>query len=100
VGTVHVDKVAASDVLAVLPTSRFDRCYRKALAARGSAVGGSGVLRLSIDSAGHVGSASFAGSVQLSAIGQCVADASLGLDVKHVESGATSAEVDVSFQPE
>jgi len=101
VGAVHADKVAASDVIAALPTSRFDRCYRKGLASRGSAVSGTGSLHLAIDSMGHVGSASFAaGSTDLTSIGQCIAEAAIGRDIKHVEAGATGADVDLAFKAE
>jgi len=100
VGAVHVEKVATSDIVAALPSSRFERCYRKALAARGSAVGGSGSLHLAIDSVGHVGSASFAGTPDLASIGQCIADAAIGSNVKHVEAGATAADIDLTFQAE
>ncbi len=99
-GGVHGERVAAADVLAALPSSRFDSCYRKGLAAHGSSVGGSGSLHLSIDGLGHVGTASFAGTPDLAPIGQCIADAVIGRDVKHVEAGATSADVDLSFHPE
>jgi serine/threonine protein kinase len=99
-GSVHADKVAAADVLAALPSSRFNRCYKSGLATKGSAVGGQGSLHLSLDSVGHIGSASFAGTAELASIGQCIAEAAIGGDVKHVEAGATGADIDVSFQPE
>ena len=99
-GSVHADHVAAGDVLAALPVSRFERCYRKALASQGSTVAGQGSLRLSIDGAGHIGSASFAGPAELASVGQCVADATIGGDVKHVEEGVTGAEVDLVFTPQ
>lgn len=100
VGAVHVERVASADVLAVLPVSRFGTCYMKALAARGSAVGGNGTLHLAIDSTGHVGGTSFAGPPELASIGQCVANAAVGLNVKHVEGGPTAGDVDIAFQPE
>ena len=101
IGAVHADKVAAGDVVAALPSSRFDRCYRKGLASRGSAVSGTGSLHLAIDSTGHVGSASFAASsTELTSIGQCIADVAVGKDIKHVEAGATGADVDLAFKAE
>jgi serine/threonine protein kinase len=99
-GSVHAEKVAASDVLAALPAARFNRCYKTGLVAKGSNVGGQGSLRLTIDSVGHIGGASFAGTAELASIGQCIAEAAVGADVKHVESGVTGAEIDLSFQPE
>ncbi len=99
-GAVHGEKVGASDVLAALPAARFDRCYQKGLAARGSSMGGSGSLHLAIDSVGHVGSASFVGSAELASIGQCIADAAIGADVRHVEAGATGADVNLVLRPE
>jgi hypothetical protein len=98
-GGVHGEKLAAADVLAVLSTSRFNRCYRTGLA-HGASVGGQGTLHLTIDSTGHIGGASFAGTAELASIGQCIADAALGGDVKHVEPGVTGADIDISFQPE
>jgi hypothetical protein len=99
-GSVHAEKVAASDVLAALPSARFNRCYKTGLAAKGSNVAGQGSLRLTIDSVGHIGGASFAGTAELASIGQCIAEAAVGADVKHVESGVTGAEIDLHFQPE
>ena len=63
-------------------------------------MGGSGSLHLAIDSVGHVGSASFVGSAELASIGQCIADAAIGADVRHVEAGATGADVDLVLRPE
>jgi len=100
VGAVHAEKVASADVLGALPSGRFDGCYKKALSARGSPVGGSGSLHVDIGSTGHIGGASFAGPADLAAAGQCIADAAIGRDVKHVEAGATGADVDLTFQPE
>jgi hypothetical protein len=99
-GAVHADKVASADVLAALPGSRFDRCYVRALTSKGSAFGGTGNLHLVIDSDGHVGTATFAGSGDLTGVGQCVAEAAVGSDIKHVEAGATAADVELSFRPE
>jgi serine/threonine protein kinase len=99
-GGVHADKVAAADVLAALPSSQFNRCYKSALVAKGSSIGGQGSLHVSLDSVGHIGSASFAGTADLASIGQCIADAAIGVDVKHVGAGATGADIDVTFQAE
>ena len=82
-----------------MPTARFDRCYKTALAGH-AAAGGHGSLHLAIDAAGHIGSASFAGGPDLAAAGQCIADAAIGRDVKHVEAGATGADIDLAFQAE
>jgi hypothetical protein len=98
-GGVHGEKVTAADVIAALSPSRFTRCYKTALA-RGPSVSGQGSLHLSIDSTGHIGGASFAGTAELASIGQCIADAALGGDVKHVEAGVTGADIDLSFQLE
>jgi len=99
-GGVHGERIKAADVLAALTPSRFERCYRSALAAQGSLAGGQGTLHLVIDSDGHVGSASFAGPAHLASVGQCIAEAAVGGDVKHVEDGVTGADVDLSFRPE
>jgi len=98
-GSVHGEKVAAADVLAALSASRFNRCYKTALG-RGPSVSGQGTLHLTIDSSGHIGGASFAGTAELASIGQCIADAALGGDVKHVETGVTGADIDLNFQME
>ena len=98
--SVNADKVASGDVVAALPSSRFDRCYRQGLTSHGSSVGGNGRLHLSIDSTGHIGSASFAGSGDLTPIGQCIVDAAIGKDIKHVQDGVTGADVELVFRPE
>jgi serine/threonine-protein kinase len=100
VGSVHVERVASTDIVSALPISRFNGCYRKALAARGSAMGGSGTIHVTIDSSGHVGGTSFAGPPELAAVGQCIADAAVGFNVKHLEGGPTAGDVDIAFQPE
>jgi serine/threonine-protein kinase len=100
VGAVHVERVASADVLSTLPVSRFNACYRKGLSAHGSAVGGHGVLHLSLESGGHVGGSAFAGSADLASIGQCVADAAVGVNIPHVEGGPTAGDVDITFHPE
>jgi serine/threonine-protein kinase len=100
IGAVRGDKVAAGDVLAALPSSRFTRCYRDGMAAHKSPISGNGSLHLVIDGSGHIGSASFAGLPELASIGDCIANAVVGRDIKHVESGVTGADVDLTFHPE
>jgi len=101
VGGVHGAKVSGEDVVAALPLSRFDRCYRKGLSDRGAAISGGGSLHLDIDGSGHIGSAAFAaGNADLVATGQCIADAAVGANIKHVQDGVTGADVDLSFHAE
>jgi eukaryotic-like serine/threonine-protein kinase len=97
-GSVRTSHAQPADVIAALPSRRFNQCYRDSLRARGSAFKGSGTLLLTFGSDGHVGQASFAGVKELSAVGQCVADAAVGSNIKNVESGASGAEVDLSFK--
>jgi serine/threonine protein kinase len=99
-GGVRGEKVAASDVLAALPSSRFDRCYKKALVDRGTGLSGSGSLHISIESGGHISSAAFSGGPEFASIGECIANAAIGGDIKHVEGGATGADIDLAFRPE
>jgi hypothetical protein len=100
IGAVRGDKVASGDVLAALPSSRWNRCYRDGMVAHKSSIAGTGSLHLVIDGAGHIGSASFAGLAELAPIGDCIANAVVGKDIKHVESGVTGADVDLTFHPE
>jgi hypothetical protein len=91
--------VAAADVLAALPGSRFDKCFKDALSAGGSGLSGGGILHLDINASGGT-KAACAVPAQLQSVGQCIADAANGRVVKHVDSGATGADIDLTFQPE
>jgi eukaryotic-like serine/threonine-protein kinase len=97
-GSVRTSHAQPSDVIAALSSRRFNQCYKDALRSRGSAFKGSGTLVLTFGSDGHVGQASFAGLKELSSLGQCFADAAIGSNIKNVESGASGAEVDLSFK--
>jgi hypothetical protein len=100
VGQVRGEHLTAADVVAALPGGSFDGCYKDDLRKRKSVIAGQGVLHLVLDDAGHIGGASFAGAPDLATVGQCIADASLGRNVRHVESGVTGADVSLTFRAE
>ncbi len=99
-GSVRASQAQAGDVTAAMPSGRFNQCYKDGLRAHGSPVRGAGMLRLVFGSDGHVTEAAFAGPPDLASVGQCVAGAAIGSNVKNVGSGATGAEVDLSFKPD
>jgi serine/threonine-protein kinase len=99
-GAVKTSHAQPSDVLVALPSGRFNQCYRDGLHARGSPIRGSGTLHVAFGGNGHVTEATFAGPPDLASIGQCVANSAVGSDVRNVESGATGADVDLSFKPD
>jgi hypothetical protein len=99
-GAVKTSHAQPSDVLVALPSGRFNQCYRDGLYARGSPIRGSGTLHVAFGGNGHVTEATFAGPPDLASIGQCVANSAVGSDVRNVESGATGADVDLSFKPD
>jgi hypothetical protein len=99
-GTVKTSHAQPSDVLVALPSGRFNQCYRDGLRANGSPLRGSGTLHVGFGGNGHVTEATFAGPPDLASIGQCVANSAIGSDVRNVESGATGADVDLSFKPD
>ena len=99
-GLVTTSHAQPSDVIAALPSGRFNQCYRDGLRVRGSPLRGAGTLHIGFAGGGHVSEASFAGPPDLASIGQCLANAAIGTDVRNTETGATGADVDLSFKPD
>jgi hypothetical protein len=87
-------------VLAALPTGRFNQCYREALRSSAAPLRGKGTLHIVFGGDGHVSEASFTGPSGFETIGQCVAGSVTGANVHNVETGATGADVDLSFKPD
>jgi hypothetical protein len=99
-GSVRTTQAQPADVAAALPSGRFNQCYREGLRAKGSPLRGVGMLRLVFESNGHVTESSFAGPPDLASVGQCVAGAAIGSNIKNVTSAGNGAEVDLSFKPD
>jgi serine/threonine-protein kinase len=99
-GSVRTSQAQPGDVTAALPLGRFNQCYREGLRARGSPLRGAGMLKLTFGSDGHVTDTAFAGPPDLASVGQCVAGAAVGSNIKNVASSGSGAEVDLSFKPD
>jgi hypothetical protein len=99
-GQVHAKHAQSADVLAAMPSGRFNQCYRDVLRAHGSALRGSGTLHLVFGNDGHVGEAGFTGPSGFESIGQCIVGSVTGINVRNVEAGADGADIDLAFKPE
>ncbi len=97
---VHAERATSADVVAALPKARFTQCYKKALVARGGAFSHEATLHLDLDPDGHVGGASFATPAELRPLAECIANAVIGADVRHVSPGTTGADVHLALRPE
>jgi eukaryotic-like serine/threonine-protein kinase len=99
-GPVRAKHVQSGDVLAAMPSSAINQCFRKVLASRGSALRGSGTLHLVFGNDGHVSEASFAGPSGFESVGQCIVSSVTGTNIRNVEAGADGAEIDLTFKPD
>ena len=72
-------------------------CYREALRAAGSAAGGTAVLRLKIDIAGYVTTATLEGAQFLPEVKTCVERAVRSARVKDVDTGEATADITLNF---
>lgn len=86
-----------SSVRNALSHAPFARCYRDALAAKGSPASGTATLHVSISDAGHILSANLTGAGFLPTMKACIEGAARAVSVKNVDTGEASATVTLSF---
>ncbi len=91
--------LSGSNVKASLNLAGITRCYKDALKAKGSPVGGTATLSLAIDDSGHVTSASLGGAGFLPAMKGCVEGIAKSAKVKGVDTGDATATVSLTFSP-
>ncbi len=88
-----------SSVKSSLNLAGITRCYKDALKAKGSPVGGTATLSLSIDDTGHVTSASLNGAGFLPAMKGCVEGIARSAKIKGVDTGDATASIGIVFSP-
>jgi len=91
--------LSGSNVKASLNLAGITRCYKDALKAKGSPVGGTATLSMAIDDTGHVTSASLGGAGFLPAMKGCVEGIARSAKVKGVDTGDATATVSLTFSP-